>query len=64
MVRMAGKTTNVHAGISIIVTVVGLALMIFKIYEDSEPGLIPLLLVLGGVAWYLITRLRNPAQQK
>lgn len=36
--------------------VVGFALMAFKIVEDSEPGAIPLLLVLVGGTWHFIRR--------
>jgi len=29
-----------------------------KIYADSEPGAIPVLLVVLGTGWYLLTRVR------
>ena len=38
---------------------VGAALMAFKIVEDSEPGAIPLLLVLIGGAWYFLGRRKH-----
>lgn len=38
---------------------IGAALMALKIVEDSEPGAIPLLLVLIGGAWHLIARRRS-----
>ncbi len=55
--------TNVQSRLSAITIVIGLALMIFKIYSDSEPGLIPLVLVIGGIAWYVVTRLRASARE-
>ncbi|GAB2993488.1 hypothetical protein GCM10010960_08200 [Arenimonas maotaiensis] len=45
--------------IPLLIVAVGAALMAFKIVEDSEPGAIPLLLVLIGGAWYLIGRRRS-----
>ena len=38
--------------------VIGLVLMSGKIYTDSEPGAIPLLLVVLGTGWYLVARAR------
>jgi hypothetical protein len=34
-----------------------------KIYADSEPGAIPLMLIVLGSAWYLITRVRARARR-
>lgn len=45
--------------IPLLIVAVGAALMAFKIVEDSEPGALPLLLVLVGSAWYLIGRRRS-----
>lgn len=45
--------------IPLLIVAVGAALMAFKIVEDSEPGAIPLLLVLIGGAWYLTVRHRS-----
>ncbi len=45
--------------IPLLIVAVGAALMAFKIVEDSEPGALPLLLVLVGGAWYLIGRRRS-----
>lgn len=45
-----------HKLIPLSLVAIGAALMAFKIVEDSEPGAIPLLLVLLGGAWYFIRR--------
>jgi len=47
-----------HTRMPILIIVIGLVLMIGKIYADSEPGGIPILLVLFGTGWYVITRIR------
>lgn len=49
---------KMHSIISIPFGAIGFVLMIGKIYADSEPGAIPLALVLIGVGWYFIARLR------
>jgi hypothetical protein len=47
----------VHRIVAAIVFAIGLALMAYKIYADSEPGLIPIMLVATSTAWYFITRI-------
>jgi hypothetical protein len=47
-----------QAILSALTFALGLALMIYKIYADSEPGLIPLLLVVLGIGWYTVARIR------
>ncbi|WP_234572394.1 hypothetical protein [Rhodohalobacter sp. 614A] len=42
--------------LSILIIVLGIALMLIKIVTDSEPGAIPLLLIVLGTAWYFVTR--------
>ena len=44
-----------HKLISATLIAVGLALMVMKIYADSEPGAIPLALILFGIGWYAVT---------
>ena len=50
------KKLKVHRILPVLTLVVGLVLMAGKIYADSEPGAVPLLLVLIGIAWLFITR--------
>jgi hypothetical protein len=54
---------RVHRTLSILILAVGLVLMVGKIYADSEPGAIPLMLIVLGSAWYLITRVRARARR-
>ena len=42
----------------------GLVLMAGKIYADSEPGAIPMLLVVLGTGWYLVTRARTRSPRR
>jgi hypothetical protein len=48
----------------VVIFVIGVVLMVGKIYADSEPGAIPLLLVVVGVGWYLVTRFRGRSRHK
>jgi hypothetical protein len=50
--------------LSILTIAIGLVLMVGKIYADSEPGAIPLLLVVLGMVWYFITRARSRSHHK
>ena len=43
-----------HKSMPLLIAAVGAALMAFKVVEDSEPGAIPLILVLVGGTWYFI----------
>lgn len=50
---------HVHATLSATVIAIGAVLMAGKIYADSEPGLIPLVLVVSGIVWRTITAVRR-----
>ena len=52
------KKLRVHAILAAITLVIGLLLMAYMIYAESEPGLLPLLLVGLGIGWYFVTRAR------
>lgn len=49
---------KVHTLLSALTIVIGALLMTYMIYVESEPGALPLLLVVGGTGWYFITRAR------
>ena len=53
---------KLQARLALITIAIGAVLMAGKIYADSEPGAIPLLLVVGGVAWYCVARVRRRAE--
>ncbi|NOT73573.1 MAG: hypothetical protein HOP08_01505 [Cyclobacteriaceae bacterium] len=43
----------------LLIMIIGVLLMAFKIYADSEPGAIPLLLIIAGAGWYLVARIQG-----
>ena len=49
---------KVQKMLSALTVVIGFVLMSGKIYADSEPGAIPMLLVVLGAGWYLVARVR------
>lgn len=49
---------KVQKTLSILTIVIGVILMIMMIVVEDEPGAIPLGLIVGGGAWYFITRAR------
>jgi hypothetical protein len=61
MTQDNGKTFKVQSLLSLLIIAIGAVLMAIKIVADSEPGLIPLVLVVGGLAWYIVARARRRA---
>ena len=55
---------KVHEILAALTIAIGFVLMLGKIYADSEPGAIPILLVVLGMGWYLITRVRARSHQR
>lgn len=49
---------------SVVAMAVGFVLMAFKIYADSEPGAIPLALIVLGAGSYFAARARIRSRQK
>jgi hypothetical protein len=45
--------------VSAILIVLGMVLAVGKIYADSEPGAIPLAMILAGVVWQVVARVRR-----
>jgi hypothetical protein len=50
--------------LSALTIAIGLVLMSGKIYADSEPGAIPILLVVLGTGWYLLSRVRAGSRRR
>lgn len=47
---------RVHRMLSALAVLIGVALMVYMIYAESEPGAIPLLVATLGIGWYVITQ--------
>ncbi len=57
------KKLKRHKLISILMIVIGIALMTFMVIVEDEPGAIPLLLIVMGTGWYFVTRSKMKAQK-
>lgn len=49
--------------LSVLTIVIGTVLLIYMIVVESEPGALPLLMIIIGTGWYFITRTRIRSQQ-
>ena len=50
--------------LSALTIAIGFVLISGKIYADSEPGAIPILLVVLGTGWYLVARFRARSRRR
>jgi len=60
-VQETSKKLKLHTLGSVAVIVVGVVWLIAEmnsVQGDGEPGAVPILLILGGLGWYFVTRLR------
>lgn len=55
-IQDTSKKLKVHTLLAVLTTVIGVVLLIYMIVVESEPGAIPLLLVVLGIGWYFVTR--------
>ena len=55
--KIASQKINTLLSLSTVV--IGLILMTFMVTVESEPGAIPLFLILSGTIWYFIARIRT-----
>jgi hypothetical protein len=53
----------VHTILSLVILTIGLVLLVYMIRVESEPGALPLLLIVIGAGWYVATRARRRAQR-
>jgi len=49
--------------VSVLVTVIGAALLVFMITQEGEPGAIPLFMITAGFGWYLATAYTSCSRQ-
>ena len=52
------KKRKIYALLSALTVLIGAMLMAYMIYVESEPGAIPLLLIVFGIGWYLAAQYR------
>jgi hypothetical protein len=45
--------------LSLIIIMLGIALLTYMVIVEDEPGAIPLLMIVTGTGWYFLTRSRT-----
>ncbi|MES2757072.1 MAG: hypothetical protein V4693_06830 [Pseudomonadota bacterium] len=56
-------SSKLHTRISLAIMAIGAVLMAGKMYADSEPGLLPLMLVAIGIIWFCFARCTTRSQK-
>jgi hypothetical protein len=54
----AGRNQKVQSVLSTITIILGLVLLAYMVTVEDEPGALPLLLIVVGIGWKLVTRFR------
>ena len=57
------KKPWVHKVLSVLVTLIGAALLVFMITQEGEPGAIPLIMITAGIGWYLASGYYSRSRQ-
>ena len=57
------KKPMVHKILSVIVTLIGAALLVFMITQEGEPGAVPLIMITVGIGWYLASGYYSRSRQ-
>lgn len=63
-IKKTGSNQKAHARLSALTVLIGVALLIYMITVEDEPGALPLLLIVVGSGWYFITRNRFRSHEK
>ena len=57
------KKPMVHKILSVIVTLIGVALLVFMITQEGEPGAVPLIMITAGIGWFLASGYYSRSRQ-
>jgi zinc transporter ZupT len=60
----AGRRAKVHTALATVTIVLGAILLAYMVTVESEPGALPLLLLVVGGVWLFVTRARIRSQHK
>lgn len=52
-----------HYG-SIILILMGMLLLMYMVIAEDEPGGVPLLFILAGIVWFIISKFRSGSQNR
>jgi hypothetical protein len=57
-VRHAGRKLVAHTLLSMLVAALGVALLLYMILVEDEPGAVPPALIALGIGWFIVARVR------
>ena len=57
------KKPMVHKILSVLVTLIGAALLVFMITQEGEPGAVPLIMITAGIGWFLASGYYSRSRQ-
>lgn len=63
MKKDPAKRHVIHKSLSLLLTFIGIVLATYMIIVESEPGALPLLLIVAGTGWFFIPRFNSRSQQ-
>lgn len=60
--RKSSQKQNYFSIFSILIILLGVALMTYMIKVEDEPGALPLLLIVTGILWFFINQIKVKKQ--
>ncbi len=58
------QKATIHTILAVLTIAIGAVLLVYMVTVESEPGAIPLLLLVAGTAWLFLTRAKIRSHQK
>ena len=62
MKKEISKKLKIYTALSVLTILFGVILLIYMIRVEDEPGALPLLLVIVGIVWFIINRVKTKKQ--
>ncbi|NBC28014.1 MAG: hypothetical protein GVY08_14220 [Bacteroidetes bacterium] len=57
------KRHTIQKSLSLLLTFIGIVLATYMVIVESEPGALPLLLIVAGAGWFFIARSNSRSQK-
>lgn len=56
--RSTSRKLVIHSVLSLFITALGVAGVLYMIFVEDDPAAVPLVLIALGIAWFIIARMR------
>jgi hypothetical protein len=57
-IQHSSRKLLVHTVLSMLVTALGIAGVLYMIFVEDDPAIVPLVLIALGIGWFILARLR------